>query len=189
MLSLAANVDVVGHEMFHGVTDHTSRLEYQDQSGAMNESYSDIFGILISNLGKGLGSFDWELGERLFAGGRPLRDLSDPTRFGQPKHMRDYVVTTRDHGGVHTNSGVHNFAAFKVMTATDSSGSFVFTPKECAAIFYITLTQRMSRTSQFSDSRVGAVASAQSLFRNDPPAIRAKKVQAVQQGFAAAGIV
>jgi Zn-dependent metalloprotease len=189
LLSLAANVDVVGHEMFHGVTDHTSRLEYHDQSGAMNESYSDIFGILISNLGKGLGSFDWELGERLFAGGSPLRDLSDPTRFHQPKHMRDYVATTRDHGGVHTNSGIHNFAAFKVMTATNSSGSFVFTPKECAAIFYITLTQRLSRTSQFSDSRAGAVASAQSLFRNDPPATRAKKVQAVQQGFAAAGIV
>jgi Zn-dependent metalloprotease len=189
MLSLAANVDVVGHEIFHGVTDHTSRLEYQDESGAMNESYSDIFGILISNLGKGLGSFDWELGERLFAGGSPLRDLSDPTRFGQPKHMRDYVITTRDHGGVHTNSGIHNFAAFKVMTATDSSGNFVFTPKECAAIFYITLTERLSRTSQFSDSRAGAVASAQSLFRNDPPATRAKKVQAVQQGFAAAGIV
>ena len=67
MLSLAANIDVVGHEMFHGVTDHTSRLEYQGQSGAMNESYSDIFGILISNLGKEIGAFDWELGEDLFA--------------------------------------------------------------------------------------------------------------------------
>ena len=189
LLSLSANVDVVGHEMFHGVTDHTSRLEYQGQSGAMNESYSDIFGILISNLGTALGAFDWELGERLFAGGRALSDLSDPTRFGQPKHMRNFVVTTRDHGGVHTNSGIHNFAAFKVMTAKDSSGSFVFTPKECAAIFYLTLTQRLSRTSQFIDSRVGAVASAQSLFRNDPAATRARKVQAVEQGFSAAGIV
>ena len=189
LLSLSANVDVVGHEMFHGVTDHTSRLEYQGQSGAMNESYSDIFGILISNLGKALGAFDWELGERLFPGGRALRDLSDPTRFSQPKHMRDFVITTRDHGGVHTNSGIHNFAAFKVMTATDSSGRFVFTPKECAAIFYLTLTQRLSRTSQFTDSRIGAVASAQSLFRNDPAATRTKKIQAVERGFSAAGIV
>jgi Zn-dependent metalloprotease len=189
ILSLAANIDVVGHEMFHGVTDHTSRLEYQDQSGAMNESYSDIFGILISNLGNQIGAFDWELGERLFTGGSPLRDLSDPTRFGQPKHMRDFVVTTRDHGGVHTNSGVHNFAAFKVMTAKDSSGNFIFTPKECAAVFYLALTQRLSRTSQFIDSRLGAIASAQSLFRNDPPATRAKKIQAVEKGFSAAGIV
>jgi Zn-dependent metalloprotease len=188
LLSLAANIDVVGHEMFHGVTDHTSRLEYQDQTGAMNESYSDIFGILISNLGEEIGAFDWELGEDLFAGGSPLRDLSDPTRFGQPKHMRDFVVTTRDHGGVHTNSGIHNFAGFKVMTAMDSSGNFIFTPNQCAAIFYLTLTQRLSRTSQFIDSRLGAVASAQSLFRNDPPATRAEKIQAVEQGFSAAGI-
>lgn len=189
MLSLAANIDVVGHEMFHGVTDNTSRLEYQGQSGAMNESYSDIFGILISNLGKEVDAFDWELGEGLFTGGSPLRDLSDPTRFRQPKHMRDFVVTTRDHGGVHTNSGIHNFAAFKVMTAKNSSGNFVFTAKECAAIFYLTLTQRLSRTSQFTDSRLGAVASARSLFRNDPSAARAKKIQAVEQGFSAAGIV
>ena len=103
--------------------------------------------------------------------------------------MRDFVVTTRDHGGVHTNSGIHNFAAFKVMTAKDSSGNFVFTPNQCAAIFYVTLTQRLSRTSQFIDSRLGVVASAQSLFRNDLPATRAKKIQAVQQGFSAAGIV
>jgi Zn-dependent metalloprotease len=189
MLSLAVNIDVVGHEIFHGVTDNTSRLEYQGQSGAMNESYSDIFGILISNLGKEVDAFDWELGEGLFTGGSPLRDLSDPTRFRQPKHMRDFVVTTRDHGGVHTNSGIHNFAAFKVMTAKNSSGNFVFTAKECAAIFYLTLTQRLSRTSQFTDSRLGAVASARSLFRNDPSATRAKKIQAVEQGFSAAGIV
>jgi Zn-dependent metalloprotease len=189
LLSLAANVDVVGHEMFHGVTDHTSRLEYQGQSGAMNESYSDIFGILISNLGRALDAFDWELGEGLFAGGRALRDLSDPTRFRQPKHMRDFVVTTSDHGGVHTNSGIHNFAAFKVMTAKDAAGHFVFTPQQCAAIFYLTLTQRLSRTSQFIDSRLGAVASAQSLFRNDPPATRTQRIQAVEKGFSAAGIV
>jgi Zn-dependent metalloprotease len=188
LLSLAANIDVVGHEIFHGVTDHSSRLEYQGQSGAMNESYSDIFGILISNLGKQFGSFDWEMGEGLFSGGRALRDLSNPPRFGQPKHMRDFVVTTDDHGGVHTNSGIHNFAAFKIMTAKDSAGKFVLTPDQCAAIFYLTLTQRLSRTSQFIDSRLGAVASAQSLFRSEPPATRAAKIAAVEQGFTAAGI-
>ncbi len=188
MLSLAANIDVVGHEMFHGVTNSTSRLEYQGQSGAMNESYSDIFGVLISNLGKGIDSFDWEIGEGLFANGNPLRDLSNPPRFRQPKHMRDFLVTERDHGGVHTNSGIHNFAAFKVMTSKDSSGNFMFTPKQSAAIFYLALTQRLSRTSRFIDSRLGAVASARSLFRNDPPATLDKKIRAVEQGFSAAGI-
>ena len=50
--SLSANIDVVAHEMFHGVTDHTARLEYACQSGALNESYSDIFGIIVANLGE-----------------------------------------------------------------------------------------------------------------------------------------
>jgi Zn-dependent metalloprotease len=189
MLSLAANIDVVGHEIFHGVTDYTSRLEYQGMSGAMNESYSDIFGILISNAGKALGAFDWEIGEGLFAGGRPLRDMSDPTRFNQPKHMNNFKVTSSDHGGVHTNSGIHNFAAFKLMTSKDGAGAFLFTPKQCAALFYITLTQRLSRTSQFLDSRQGVIDTARSLFRNEPVSTRTKKVRAIEKGFLAAGIV
>ena len=66
--SLAVNLDVVGHEMFHGVTDGKSRLEYQDESGALNESYSDLFGILISNFDKpNIKDWDWQVGENLTA--------------------------------------------------------------------------------------------------------------------------
>ena len=80
--SLSANVDVVAHEMFHGVTDHTSRLEYALQPGALNESYSDIFGTIVANLGNDdPRTWDWQLGEKLMVGDKPFRDLQDPTRL------------------------------------------------------------------------------------------------------------
>ncbi|HJP92156.1 MAG TPA: M4 family metallopeptidase [Pyrinomonadaceae bacterium] len=187
--SLAVNLDVVGHEMFHGVTNDTARLEYQDESGALNESYSDIFGVLISNFDKpNIADWDWQLGENLTANDKPLRDLSKPSRFNQPEHMKKFVVTTKDFGGVHTNSGIHNFAAFKIMTARDAQQRFIFTPTELAAIFYISLTQHLSRISGFSASRRGVTLAAQTLFRNDPEARRNEKINAISKGFTAVGI-
>lgn len=190
LLSLSSNLDTVAHEMFHGVTDFTSRLEYQDESGALNESYSDIFGILVSNFkNPDVNTWDFELGEGLTAGGTPFRDLRQPERFNQPSHMRDFVVTSRDHGGVHTNSGIHNHAAFRIMTAKDASGAIVLQPAETAAIFYIALTQRLSRTSVFSDSRRAVIASARTLFRNLPAGEQSVKISATEKGFTAVGIL
>jgi Zn-dependent metalloprotease len=192
--SLSANIDVVAHEMFHGVTDHTSRLEYALQPGALNESYSDIFGTIVANLGNDdPRTWDWLLGEKLMVGDKPFRDLSDPTRFGQPAHMKDFKVLPNtqagDFGGVHTNSGIHNKAAYNMLTAQDGDGNLTLTPAEVAAVFYLTLTQRLSRTSQFADSRRFAVSSAQTLFRNLPADERDRKVAAVEAAFEAVGIV
>jgi bacillolysin/neutral peptidase B len=193
--SLSVNLDIVAHEIFHGVTDRTARLEYAVQSGAMNESYSDIFGVLVSNLGRRdprKPSWDWEVGEGVLPGGLPLRDLSDPTRFGQPDHLRDFVVRPNtqagDWGGVHKNSGIHNKAAFNLLTAETAAGKLALTPREVAAVFYLALTQRLSRTSQFLDSRVGVVVSARTLFRARPPAERARKIAAIEASFDAVGI-
>jgi bacillolysin/neutral peptidase B len=191
--SLSANVDVVAHEMFHGVTDHTSQLEYAFQPGALNESYSDIFGTIVANQGNAdPRTWDWLLGEKLMVGDKPFRDLSDPAKFGQPAHMDDFqdLPNTRagDFGGVHVNSGIPNKAAFNLLTAEDADGNLVMTPTEVAAVFYLALTQRLSRTSQFSDSRHAVVASARTLFRNDPPATRDAKVAAVEAAFEAVGI-
>jgi Thermolysin metallopeptidase, alpha-helical domain len=89
--SYALASDVVAHEITHGLTDRTARLEYQRESGALNESYSDIFGVIISNRNQpNIDAWDWEMGEDLNATGIPLRDLSDPPRRGQPDHMRDF---------------------------------------------------------------------------------------------------
>jgi Zn-dependent metalloprotease len=192
--SIANMLDVVGHEMFHGVTDHTARLEYRTEPGALNESYSDIFGMLIANYRKPIVRWQWNIGTGFDGQGTVLRSMKDPTRHEQPKLMRDFIPSSppytyerNDYGHVHDNSGIHNYAAYRVMTAK-SAGKYVFNARELAAIFYIALTQHLSRTSRFRDSRRAAVQAAKSLFRNATKAIRDRKVKAVEAGFAAAGI-
>ena len=193
--SIASMLDVVAHEMFHGVTDFTSRLEYRTQPGALNESYSDIFGVIISNFSKPLSKWVWEIGRGFDGPGTALRNLADPALHDQPKHMRNYRSATppytyerNDYGWVHDNSGIHNYAAYKVMTAQDR-GEYVFTKRAVAAMFFVALTVHLSRTSQFSDSRRAVVQAANSLFRSDSPRALRTKIKAVEEGFAAAGIV
>lgn len=195
--SYALAKDVVAHEIIHGLTDNSARLEYARESGALNESYSDILGIIISNADQAdSGQWNWEMGEDLDVTGVPLRDLSDPTRMGQPSHMRDFrrlgatEVPSRfnDWGGVHHNSGIHNKAAFNLMTSKTANGSLGFTPQEGAALFYLALTQFLSRTSGFSDSRRGVELAAKTLFRNDPPDIRDWKLAAIATAFDDVGI-
>ena len=186
--SLAASMDVVAHEIFHGVTDKSSRLEYVGETGALNESYSDIFGTIISNAAiLSIEDWNWEIGDGLSSARAAFRDMKDPTRYGQPKHMDDFVRTSRDHGGVHINSGIHNYAAYRIMTA-HSAGSLVFTAPDIAAIFYLSLTLHLTRQSKFADSRRGVVLAARSLFRSDEPAVLARKIAAIERGFSAAGI-
>jgi len=114
--------DVVAHELTHGVTSRTSDLFYWYQSGAINESLSDVFGEFV-DLTNGHGASDvpalnfssggtrWEIGEDSAVG--VIRDMWDPTRFGDPDKMTsaNYYTGRLDNGGVHTNSGVNNHAA------------------------------------------------------------------------------
>jgi Zn-dependent metalloprotease len=190
--SLASSLAVVAHELFHGVTGHTARLVYQGETGALNESYSDIFGTIISNRAEpNIAKWDWLIGDGISTGIEALRDMRDPTRFDQPKLMKDFktlpLKRKADAGGVHINSGIHNFAAFNVMSATNGR-AFVFKPTELAAIFYIALTQQLSRQSTFADSRRGVVLATRSLFRKLPQKKINAGVAAVEAGFDAAGI-
>jgi Zn-dependent metalloprotease len=194
LMSLSVDLDVVGHEMFHGVTERTARLEYVTLSGALNESISDIFGVIIANFAApDPRNWNWQVGEGLSPNGKAFRDMSNPTALGQPDHMRDFKVLplTRngDYGGVHTNSGIHNKAAFNILTAVDAARNLVFSPREVAAVFYLALTQQLSRTSQFSDSRRGALTSARTLFRSLPPAQQTVKLDAIAHAFDAVGIM
>lgn len=118
------SLDVIGHELAHGVTEYTAGLLYQGQSGALNESLSDVFGVLVRQyaLGQTAADADWLIGADLLAPtvhGRALRDMQHPgtayddPRLGrdpQPDHMDHYVETTDDNGGVHINSGIPNRA-------------------------------------------------------------------------------
>lgn len=124
-------LDVVGHELTHGVTEHSANLEYQDQSGALNESISDVFGSLIKQYANGQSAdqADWIIGAGLLAegiDGAGLRSMKAPgTAYDdpllgkdpQPATMDGYVQTQDDNGGVHYNSGIPNHAFYLAAVA------------------------------------------------------------------------
>jgi Zn-dependent metalloprotease len=117
-------IDIMGHELTHGVTEKEAGLVYFNQSGALNESISDVFGSLVKQrvLGQTADQADWLIGAGLFTEavkGVALRSMIEPgTAYDdpvlgkdpQPAHMDQFVVTNEDNGGVHINSGIANRA-------------------------------------------------------------------------------
>jgi Zn-dependent metalloprotease len=124
-------IDVIGHELTHGVTGSEANLIYQGQPGALNESISDVFGSLVKQykLKQTADQADWLIGQGLLAPGikgvalrsmkAPGTAYDDPTlgKDDQPANMKNFVHTTQDNGGVHTNSGIPNHAFYLVATA------------------------------------------------------------------------
>ncbi|MEU6537887.1 M4 family metallopeptidase [Streptomyces sp. NPDC047000] len=142
--------DIAAHELFHGVTQYTAGLVYQDQSGALNESVSDVFGSLVKQYDRHqtADQADWLIGAGLFTPavrGQALRSLKDPGsafddpqlggKDDQPKHMSGYIHTSADNGGVHANSGIPNHAFYLVATAI---GGFAW--EKAGRIWYETMT-------------------------------------------------
>ncbi len=130
-LDFTIPIDVIGHELVHGVTPYTANLTYFGQPGALNESVSDVFGSLIKQytLGQTAAEADWLIGAGLLAPrvtGKALRSMKEPgTAYDddvlgkdpQPATMDDFVRTGRDNGGVHINSGIPNHAFYLAATA------------------------------------------------------------------------
>jgi Thermolysin metallopeptidase, alpha-helical domain/Thermolysin metallopeptidase, catalytic domain len=154
-------VDVIGHELAHGVTGHQANLVYHDQPGALNESISDVFGSLVKQrvLNQSATQADWLIGQGLLAKGVhgvALRSMKAPgTAYDdphlgkdpQPDHMSRYVSTTSDNGGVHINSGIPNKAFH--LTAVALGGNAW---EKAGRIWYTTLCDpRLSSTAQFVD--------------------------------------
>ena len=113
------SLDVIGHELTHGVTEKEAGLQYLNQSAALNESVSDVFGSLVKQykLGQTADKADWLIGADIVKPGFPgkaLRSMAAPGTAwdgdDQPARMADYVHTQSDNGGVHTNSGIPNKA-------------------------------------------------------------------------------
>jgi Zn-dependent metalloprotease len=151
----AGSVDVVAHELTHGVTQYTANLVYQDEPGALNEAMSDIFGESVEAFADG--ETDWLIGSHL---AKPVRDMSDPTRFGDPGTYSDFVVTSSDHGGVHSNSGIINHAYY--LLAEGLNGAIGI--RDAERIFYRALAFHLVANSRFIDARLTAVTSARELF-------------------------
>lgn len=158
---LAGGLDVIGHELGHGVIDKTAGLKYEGQSGAMNESFADIFGAMVDR-------DDWFIGEDivkldLFPSGA-MRDMSNPhngatsskEQSWQPAHTSEMYTGEEDNGGVHINSGILNFAYYKYATAT--------TKEEAEQVYYHALTHYLTASSRFTDLRLAIIRSARELY-------------------------
>lgn len=129
--SFTSSLSVIAHELGHGLLQYTTNLDYQGQSGALNESIADVLGALVEQFvaGKDAASASWLIGEGLFTDavhGVALRSMAAPgTAYDdpilgkdpQPATMAGYLDTTEDNGGVHLNSGIPNHAFYLFATA------------------------------------------------------------------------
>ncbi|WP_256761051.1 S-layer homology domain-containing protein [Cohnella sp. WQ 127256] len=163
-------LDLIGHELTHGITQYTSGLEYRHQSGALNESFSDIFGNLIEMEYKG--TDNWLINED---SGNIYRDMSNPGAYGHtdfPKYphpavMNDYryFPTNIDVGGVHWNSGIQNHAAYLIATELDELG---MDGKDILGkLSYDVLVNRLMPTSTLEDSSDAFVSAAEDYVTNE----------------------
>ena len=152
------SIDVMAHEMTHGVVGNSCQLVYQDQSGALNESCADIFGSMVKQLyyNKTSANADWLIGVGIVLCDKALRSLKAPgTAYNdkylgkdrQPAQMSDYVTTTKDNGGVHTNSGIPNKAFYNLATALGG-----YSWEKAGKIWYTTMTcGQLSKNAKFAD--------------------------------------
>ncbi len=161
---LGRGLDVAGHELSHGVIQNTANLEYQGESGALNESFADVFGAMIDDA-----DADWYLiGEDVvqpsaFPSGA-LRNLKDPHNGAstndfnggwQPSHYNERFTGSQDNGGVHINSGIPNRAFYLFANAVGRSMA--------ERVYYRALTTYLTRSSQFADCRNAVVKAATDL--------------------------
>jgi len=167
------SIDVIGHELTHGVTQYEAALEYQGQAGALNESFSDVFGTLIKQhaLKQTVDKADWLIGAGLFTrkvNGVALRSMKEPgTAYNdptigkdpQPGHMKDFVNTTSDNGGVHINSGIPNRAFY--LAATELGGNAW---EKAGYIWYVTLTEKLRETSNFQKAARMTIQVASTIY-------------------------
>lgn len=183
-------IDVIGHELTHGVTQYEARLVYWDQSGALNESMSDVFGSLVKQrkLKQNFKQADWIVGSGLLARGVKgvgLRSMKNPgTAYNdpvlgkdpQPGHMRDFVRTNKDNGGVHINSGIPNRAFYLAAEQLNDSWAPGW-------IWYITLRDRLRPRSTFKECATMTLQVARDLHN-----VRSKEWAAVKKAWEAVGI-
>ncbi|MET1052636.1 MAG: M4 family metallopeptidase [Mycetocola sp.] len=153
------SLSVIGHELTHGVTQYTANLVYSGQSGALNESVSDVFGALVEQYSRQQSAADasWLIGEGIFTDeveGSALRSMKAPgTAYDddvlgkdpQPGHMDDYIDTDDDNGGVHLNSGIPNRAFYLAATAIGGNAW-----ERAGRIWYETLTGDITATTDFA---------------------------------------
>ncbi|MGG0188142.1 M4 family metallopeptidase [Bacillus rhizoplanae] len=188
-IPLSAGLDVIAHELTHAVTEYSANLEYKDESGALNESLSDIMGAMVDR-------DDWEMGEDIYTPDKPgdaLRSLSNPAALpnplkpteGYPDHYSKRYTGTVDNGGVHINSSINNKAAYLVSEGGTHYGVTVNGVGRAATekIYYRALTKYLTANSNFSMMRKAAIQAATDLYGQNSDA-----VYAVTKAYDAVGV-
>jgi Zn-dependent metalloprotease len=186
-------LDVIGHELTHGVTEHEAKLNYQNEPGALNESMSDVFGILVKQfkLKQKADKADWIIGAGLFTSsvnGVGIRSMKAPgTAYDdpvlgkdpQPDNVKNMYRGMDDNGGVHINSGIPNLA---FCTAANAIGGFAWLT--VGKIWYVALTERMKPDTDFKQAAGITIAVAAGLFGPG-----SKEQNAVTAGWKRVGVV
>ncbi len=179
---LAAALDVAGHELSHGVIQSSANLVYMNESGALNESFADVFGAMIDEK-----PAYWEIGEDIvktsfFPSGK-LRDMKDPHNGAapgnfsggfQPKHVDEQFTGSQDNGGVHINSGIPNHAFYLFAEAVGVD--------KAEKIWYRALVNYLTSSSNFIDFRIATIEAASDLYGNT-------EVQALRSAMDQVGIL
>jgi Zn-dependent metalloprotease len=191
--------DVVAHELSHAVTEFTSGLIYQNESGALNESFSDMMGtgaeFYVRSSGRSDRQTDYLLGEDIVTPARAgaltgIRSMSDPASFGDPDHYSRRYQGPEDNGGVHINSGIPNHAFFLAIEGgTNRTSGMAVTGvgannrEQIERIFYRAFTSYLTPNATFAQARLATLRAASELFGDSSAAFRA-----VQQAWTAVGV-
>lgn len=173
-------IDICGHEMTHGVTERTANLTYAKESGALNESWSDIMGSMVELYADGgvVSADTWKIGEEAYTpgtAGDALRRMDNPNAVGDPDHytLRLYQGTctasnANDQCGVHTNSSISNHAFYLIANGGTNRVSGVAVTgiggTNAAKIFYRALTTYMTASTNFAGARTATLSAATDLF-------------------------
>ncbi len=185
------SIDVVGHEFTHGVTQFSAGLIYQDESGALNESFSDIFGEMVEYYLRG--EVDWLVGDDFALAAASFRSMSNPNARSDPDtYFGNFWAPLGgpDAGGVHTNSGVQNYWFYLLAEGgsgtNDNGDSYSFAGigiEKAAQIAYRNLTVYLMPTSDYGSARVGSINAAIDLYGEGSP-----EYQAVLNAWFAVGV-
>jgi thermolysin len=195
----SAGLDVVAHELSHGVTEFSSNLDYVNESGALNEAFSDIMGTSVEfffqPVGTGRQKADYLIGEDVFTAAAPgttdgIRSMANPGLFGYPDHYSKRYTGTSDNGGVHFNSNIVNHAFYLAIEGGTNRTSGLSVAGVGSAnrlqmerVFYRAFAQLMPSNANFSLARVVTLQAATDLYGATSAAYAA-----VRDAWAAVGV-
>jgi thermolysin len=196
---LAGALDIAAHELTHAVTSSSSNLIYLNESGALNEAFSDIMGTSVEFFyqtpGTGRGQADYLIGEDVFRALRPgsvngIRSMENPGMFGDPDHYSRRFTGTGDNGGVHINSGIPNHVFYLAIESGTNRTSGLFVTGVGAAnreqiekVFYRAFVFLLPANATFSTARAATIQAARDLYPTN-----AAVLNAVTQAWTAVGV-